>query len=444
MATVDDLFLSLHRRIRPEDVAESIRQIVGDDLTRDEAQVLNRAARGALTRNSWGYSSMSTEFRCPVGMRNQIETARDLFSDVDAPSDGDCDRPVVIAPYLAAVSGKIAKRIGASDFKADRLNRACRVEVGLGEMSKRQYNKRFRLLARMERKLAILEREIRKFEYTLVSKSRLATKIGREEFVADRDSACFVAYLTSRANLRSVFTNGPQGRAYDEIADMMFARCRRNPGTNWWVIAHAHTDREVIARLSEEQKGRLLAIWYKLLCGIAELLREVWEKSRFNRSTMIVKRGDDSTTWNATAGAWNKAREGWIVVLHALDMDEVLDVMCPGKVLRLMAADVAAWHRLSGGGLEPDTAVWAELPAPWDVLNESKACTRADVESVCRTHGVDPIRKGWTAPRPERIVEAYRPTPELVHGVAVGHPGLAAILRKIGAFSGKKWKIPLS
>jgi hypothetical protein len=36
--------------------------------------------------------------------------------------------------------------------------------------------------------------------------------------------------------------------------------------------------------------------------------------------------------------------------------------MCPGKVLRLMAADVAWWHRQSGGGLHQDTAVWKELP----------------------------------------------------------------------------------
>ena len=50
-----------------------------------------------------------------------------------------------------------------------------------------------------------------------------------------------------------------------------------------------------------------------------------------------------------------------MALLYALDMDEVLDQMCPGKVLRLMAADVAFWHRAVGGGLEPDTAVWAEL-----------------------------------------------------------------------------------
>ncbi len=152
---------------------------------------------------------------------------------------------------------------------------------------------------------------------------------------------------------------------------------------------------------------------------------------------MIVRKGDDSTTWNVTAGAWNKAREGWVALLYALDMDEVLDQMCLGKVLRLMAADVAAWHRAVGGGLEPDTGVWNDLAAPWDVLGGLADCTRAEVEAVCRRHNVDPIKAGWTAPRPNRVVAAFRPTPELVHGVEVGHPGLALILRRAGVFSGK-------
>ena len=444
MAVIDDLFLSISRRLRPEDIAELIRQELGDSLDPAEVRVLDRAARGALTRQSWGYSSMSTEFQRPVGLANQIHTARELFPTIAAPTHAECDTPALVSPYIAATSTTIAKTPGQSDFKAHRLNRERRSAAGLGELSKRQYNKRFRLLVRMEQKLATLEREIRKREYTLVAKSRLASRISRDEFVADRDSACFIAYLTARANLRSVFTNGPQQRAYDEIADMLFARCRRNPAANWWAIAHVHPDREVLARLTDEQKGRFLAMCYELLTGIAGLLREVWEHSRFNRGTMIVKRGDDSTTWNATAGAWNKAREAWIAVLHALDLDDLLDHLCPGKVLRLMAADVAAWHRLSGGGLEPDTAVWAALPPPWEVLDGSASCTRAEVEATCGRHDIDPVQKGWTAPRPNRTVEAFRPTPELVHGVEVGHPGLALLLRRLGVFSGKTLKLPTS
>ena len=297
----------------------------------------------------------------------------------------------------------------------------------------------------MERKLVTLAREIRKREFTLVSKSRLATRLLWQVFAADSDSACFVAYLTAaRANLRSVFTSGPQERAYDEIADMLLERCRCSPSTNWWAVAHIHPEPEVLARLSDRQKGVLLATWYGLLSQIAALLREVWEKSRFDRATMIVRKGDDSTTWNATAGAWNKARAAWVALLYALDMGELLDRMCLGKVLRLMAADVAAWHRASGGGLEPDTPVWAELAAPWQVLTAEASCTRAEVEVACRRNGVDPEKGGWTAPRPPGAVATFRPTPELVHGVEIGDPGLALVLRRFGFFSGKAFKYPAS
>jgi hypothetical protein len=442
MAVLDELYSSLSRRLRPEDVAELVRQVLAGSLAAGEARTLDRAARGAHARHAGRYSSMATEFARPVGLANQVDTARQLFPATAAPTAAECDDPRAVTGYIAAASRAIAKTPRASDFKADRLDREGRAGVGLGELSKRQYNKRFRLLARMERKVDTLEREIRKREYTLVSKSRLASRIPREDFTAGRDAACFIAYLTARANLRSVFTNGPQARAYDTVAEMLLDRCRRSATANWWAIAHAHPTTEVLARLPQDQLGRLLAAWYGLLAGVAGLLREVWEKSRFDRATMIVRRGDDSTTWNATAGAWNKAREGWVEVLHAARMDEILDRVCPGKVLRLMAADVAAWHRASGGGLEPDTAVWAELPPPWEVLDGSASCTRADVDAACRRHGVNPAAKGWTRPRPDRVPEPFRPTPELVHGVEVGHPGLALLLRKVGVFSGKKLKLP--
>jgi len=443
VAATDDLFPSLSQRQRPEEVAEMVRQALDGMLTREEARILDLAARGAHSRQSGGYSSMSVGFLVPVGLASQVRTARDLFPTVPAPDDAACGDRGVLTPYVAETSATIARSPGENSFKEDRLDRAGRAAVGLGELSKRQYNKRFRLLIRMEAKLATLELEIRKREYALVSKSRLASRLTRDEFADDLDTACFIAYLTARANLRSVFTDGPQQRAYDEIAGMLFERCRRNPATNWWAVAHIHPDPEVLSRLTDEQKGRFLAIWFGLLGGIAGLLRTVWEKSKFDRRTMIVRRGDDSTTWNATAGAWNKAREGWVAVLHAMGIEEMIDRFCPGKAMRLMAADVAAWHRRSGGGLEPDTEVWADLPAPWEVLDGSAACTRAEVEAVCRTHGVDPVRKGWTAPRPTRVVEVYRPTPELVHGVQVGHPGLALFLRKMGFFSGKASKLPM-
>jgi hypothetical protein len=106
-------------------------------------------------------------------------------------------------------------------------------------------------------------------------------------------------------------------------------------------------------------------------------------------------------------------------------------------VLRQMVADVAAWHRVTGGDLDPDTKVWAELPLPWEVLAGETECPRDHVELVCAKHDVDPLKNGWAAPRPGCTVHAFRPTPELVHGVTVASPELAILLRKAGWFSGK-------
>ena len=103
-----------------------------------------------------------------------------------------------------------------------------------------------------------------------------------------------------------------------------------------------------------------------------------------------------------------------------------------------MAADVAAWHRAAGGRLDPDTHVWNEVPLPWEVLSGGAVCTRQMVEEVCRKCGVDPVKNGWTAPPPDRKAAEFRPTPELVHGVTVASPQLAAVLRKAGWFSGKR------
>ena len=45
----------------------------------------------------------------------------------------------------------IGKTVGRNDYKHDRLNKERREELGI-DLSRRQYNKRFRLAARMEDK----------------------------------------------------------------------------------------------------------------------------------------------------------------------------------------------------------------------------------------------------------------------------------------------------
>jgi hypothetical protein len=87
--------------------------------------------------------------------------------------------------------------------------------------------------------------------------------------------------------------------------------------------------------------------------GAFRILEELWNENDIYRKTMAVKKGNDSTTWNNTAGAWNKARDNWMNLIYALDLDFILDDICFGKVMRLMAADVIAWHLSSEERLIP-------------------------------------------------------------------------------------------
>jgi hypothetical protein len=196
----------------------------------------------------------------------------------------------------------------------------------------------------------------------------------------------------------------------------------------------------VLSHLTDEQRGRLLGRFFSILNACAGLLREVWEAGGIDAEKMTVARGNDSSTWNIAAGAWNKIRSGWLALLHDMRMDSLLDEMCPGKVMRLMAADVAYWHRSSGDDVHPDTKVWASLPRPWDVLSGTVHCGRKEVIEACVAAGVDPKKAGWVEFSPPKKIEPFTPTPELVHGISVGDPDLAASLRKLGVFSGKGLK----
>ncbi|MEL6821107.1 MAG: hypothetical protein AAFP70_05050, partial [Calditrichota bacterium] len=189
--------------------------------------------------------------------------------------------------------------------------------------------------------------------------------------------------------------------------------------------------------ISDEQKGILLGRWTDILQQISGRLEELWKSSDFNPDTMIVKPGNDSTAWNIAAGAWNKARDSWMNLMYAMGTEYILDELCFGKVMRLMASDLANWFRISGRGLEVNTKVWQQLPYPWEVFSGKTTCTRKMIERACFDANVDAEKAGWIAPRYHGIAE-YRPTPELVHGVAISSPFLAAVLKKRGYFSGKK------
>lgn len=443
------LYRTLQLRKRPEDVAEMIESLMGSSLTKRELALLKKASRNSLKRSVWQYTSMLQEFALPVGAMKQINKTLTLFRLDKENFSVDYDDPAQIRDFLATVSPLIGKEVGENSFQNDRLNGAGRAAAGL-DWSKRQYNKRFRLLVRLEKKRLQIIRMQTKSEHQQMAKNSLARRITWEEFSKDIATACFIAYYTAKCNQRSEFTISGQARAFDEIANMLFKVAtgsqkglrsfeKRVNTANYWAMAFVFPDPRVLKKLTEHQKGMLLGIWTTELGKVAEFLEDLWNQNNINRKTMIVRKGNDSSTWNHAAGAWNKARTAWLNLIYAMNMEFVLDEMCVGKCMRLIAGDLAFWHQAVGNAPEPNTLVWNKLPLPWKVLQGKATCTRNDIIRACRRAGANASLSGWISPQ-LHDVSRYRPTPELVHGVQVENPYLAEVLKKHRVFSGKPVK----
>ncbi len=384
----------------------------------------------------WAQSSMSTAFAKAAGMDRQLKVASELFPGIPVPSS---KSPEALRSYIDALRASMYIAPDAIDFKANRLSKKERVAtkgqawIGARFLPRghRQYNKRFRFLARLEKHFASRGAVAEMRDLAQIAKSRLASKIDPAA-LTDLNTLCFVAYMAAKLNKRSVFTFAEQERPYDTIADMLFKRITSS--TAWLQVAYVHPVHEVLVKLSEEEKGKLLGIWFAIMRRAAKVLDSEAKAGGIDLKNLIVQRGNDSSTWNEAAGAYNKARDGWIGTLYALGMEQVLDGFAPGKALRLMAADVAYGHMRYGDGLEPNTAVWGLLPKPWEVILHDALCTREMIEQACASQKADVIA-GWLAPR-KKSIAAYTPTPELVHGVIVSSPDLAQHLKACGYFAG--------
>lgn len=373
-------------------------------------------------------------------MDRQIARARELaeaFLSAQLPGADDLEE---LDTFVTAFGALIGKTRGEMSFYNDRLSRGERVEQGL-TISRRRYNKLFRLAVRLEDRLARLKGSIVHHDLVLVAKSGLVADIAREHLDGKPWTASFTAYYAARMKLRSEFTISGQQRPFDKLSEALLEGCAQHEDANWFAIAHVFPREDVLARLTDAQKGALLGRWFGQLTRIAALLQAAHARSAIDLENMIVKRGDDSSTWNTFAGAWNRARDHWIALVTALQMERTFEALLPGKVMRLMAADVAYWHRATGGGVHPDTYVWRDLPKPWLVLAGDEVCNRHMIEAACARHGVDPQKSGWSAPKARTTAVEFRPTPELVHGVTVHNPYYAGFLKRLGAFSGKPLKL---
>ncbi|ASZ15061.1 hypothetical protein CK934_22250 [Chitinophaga sp. MD30] len=442
MTTIAALYQTLQTRKRPEDIAEMIRYLLADKLSPSERNILEKAANGSLAKNAWGYTAMLQDFGNVVGAGHQVAAAVALFQ-LKEDNAALYDDPIHITNFLQHAAGIIHKTVGKNDFRHDRLNREEREILEL-DISKRRYNKKWRMLKRIERKLQTILRETKKLTFQKVAKHGLGHTISFETFSADIYAACFIAYYNARCNLRSVFTNKKQERPFDEICDMLFMlykreRAEQDPARSaeaWWAISHIYATQEVLWQLTDKQRGILLGQWTTILQDIAAFLEELWYSNSIDRRTMIVKKGNDSSTWNNTAGAWNKARDNWMQLVYSLGMDMLLEEVCFGKVLRLIAGDVAAWHFASGGKLDPNTSVWAGVPLPWEVLTNRATCNKDLIIQHCKGAGLHAEQSGWIAPKTHGVVP-FTPTPELVYGVSISNPYIAAMLKRSKYFSGK-------
>ena len=450
MTPIEQLYNSLNERRRPEDIAEIILSSNLIVLSKKEKTILEKAAKGSLANNIYGYTSMLQTFAEAKGAGKQVAKAIEIFK-IERNQHADYNHQKDIEDFIHSVSPIIHKTAGKNDFKNDRLNKAERKKMGM-DLSKRNYNKKWRLIKRIENKLLKFIRENKKIEFQKIAKHGLVHTVDFSNFSSDANTACFIAYYNARCNLRSVFTNKKQAKPFDEISEMLLNKCiagetrwfdflrgpssNRKNNTNWWAISHIYVSQEVLSHLNDEQKGILLGQWTSTLQDLSQLLEEVWTKSDINRETMIVKKGNDSTTWNHMAGAWNKARDHWMNLIFSLGLEKILEEICFGKVLRLMAGDVVAWHSSSGGKLDPNTEVWNKIALPWEVFQNKATCSKARVIECCKQAGIDPEKSGWIAPG-THAVTAFTPTPELVHGVSVSNPFLAKFLKTNKYFSGK-------
>ena len=439
--TQDDVLKQLYdgllAREMPETVARKLAELPELAADPDVAAALRRRTEARPRR-----SSMLEGWFEPVDLREKIRTAQSLFTDQIrqandpraqiSPVEKD---PRQISHFIQYLSELLSRGRGAPSFLHQRLNRAQRGAIGL-ELSNHAYNKRFRLLNRMDAHLKTYRKERRFLGYRLAGKVGLVEGASFEAFRANAWSAAFLAYHAARKRRRSVFTNQGQDRAFDDLCEMLLRRVEAHGG-DWALVARVHPTPEVLARLSDAERGQLLGEWMLVLRDLSEDLREIWRRSDINLDSMIVKRGNDSSSWNIAAQAWNAARTAWLGLSQAMGAENIVAKFLPGKVLRLMAADVAAWHRVSGGDVHPDTRVWRELPFPWEVMQGAQPCDRAMIERACRSAGLSPERSGWSAPLKPARAAAFHPTPELVHGVEIASPEMAALLRKAGFFSGK-------
>lgn len=428
---LDELYASLGQRRRPEDVASLIGLALGDRLSRRERLVLGRAARHTESA-PFHQSMMSDDWERPVGATKQVATIAALFDELDHDTvPPDPEDPADLQRW----TDELGELIGCAPLSGRLPSRADAESAGWTG-SRRNYVRRAKALTHLAAKAARIEQAQQRRRYALTGRGGLVTEITADDFASDPDAAAFVAYFVARTNVRRTFSLSGKDNPMDEVAAMLLDRL--GPDANWSAIARVHPSKRVLHHLDDTALGHLIGRWSNLMRDCATELERLNNARPVDRTTMVVRKGMDSATWNLAAQAYNKARDGWINALDTSGNNPALDAHCPPKAMRLMAGDLFAWYRSTGRDpVAPDVKVAAQLPPVW-TAGHPDPCTRQDVITACHNADVDPHRSGWAGPRAPRLRSTFRPTPELVHGIIVEDPLLAAALRRGGAFSGKR------
>lgn len=291
--------------------------------------------------------------------------------------------------------------------------------------SKNRYKKAVRFLSRVEETVARIEENITDREATICGKSRLSYLINVDEL--DDKTLSVAAYLTARANRRSVFGMKDQSKAFDSVHNALVGLL--DDESNWFELAKVYPTGVVFKRLDDSQLGELLGVFYanmeKYGLRLGELYEELPERAQ---KELITIRGTDSSRWNSYSGGYNTMRSAWVNLTSFLKLDAVFESFLPGKAPRIMAADLMYSRVSDGQEAHKDSDLFFLFAKPWEVLAGEGT---VDLEEA-RKHD------GWAAPLKNVETEAPSVEPALVHGVVVSSPAMAEILRKTGVFAGAK------
>lgn len=357
------------------------------------------------------------------------------FARTTFPMPVKTDRPVHVLAELIRTDGGVSPRVhGIDDTNGVQLLLETARATKL--IDKRAMNRLERQILKVERMFATYQEHKAICENGRFAKTAFAAEL-TESQLTDPATLAFVAYYTANLGRRSRFipvAGDKQDRAFDEVAHTLFQQL--SPATtNWYAIAHVFPRADVLGHLTAAEKFDLLGRAQQTLYTAATQLQKLVATNTVDLNRMIVKQGNDSATWNAVAGAFNRARDYIIDTIYAMNMPQIFDRWLPGKALRLMAADLVWSRTVQGEGLEPDTKIWQALPKPWDVVLGNASCDRAMIDHAIKTMNLEGKVGGWTAARPRTAVSAWVPTPDLVCGVAISNPYIAEWMRKHGIFS---------